>query len=202
MKPKFKTSTRRRNGATGDKALGQRIRALRLDRGLIAGDLAARAAVSPSFLSQVERGVTSPSLKVLQALASELEVSVATLLEGDSSNGGAPRRQTAEVVRADRRKVMRRASGPDYQLLSPDLRGQIEFIWVESPPGQQSMVSSHEGEEQVVVLSGTLRVEIGDEEIQLEAGDAVRFDPSQPHRTINGGSGPTVYVSAITPPSF
>jgi transcriptional regulator with XRE-family HTH domain len=202
MKPRLTTSIRRKDGATGDIALGQRIRALRLDRGMIAGDLAARAGVSASFLSQVERGVTSPSLKVLQALANELEVGVALLIEGDSSNGGASRRPPAEIVRADRRKVMRRATGPDYQLLSPDLRGQIEFIWVESPPGEQSMVSSHEGEEQVVVLSGTLGVEIDGEEIRLEAGDAIRFDPSQPHRTINRGTAPAVYLSAITPPSF
>lgn len=193
---------RRKDGGTGDKALGQRVRQLRLERGMIAADLAARANVSPSFLSQVERGITSPSLKVLQALANELGIGVAMLIEGDSSNGGGPRRQTAEIVRAGRRKVMRRATGPDYQLLSPDLRGQIEFIWVEASPGEESMVSSHEGEEQVVVLSGTVGVEIAGEEFRLEAGDAIRFDPSQPHRTINQGSGPAVYVSAITPPSF
>lgn len=202
MKPRLKTPIRRTDRATGDKALGQRIRELRLDRGLIAADLAGRAGVSPSFLSQVERGVTSPSLKVFQALAKELDVSVAMLIEGDSSNGGAPARQGAEIVRADQRKVMRRATGPAYQLLSPDLRGQIEFIWVESSRGEQSMVSTHEGEEQVVVLTGTLGVEINGEEIRLEAGDALRFDPSQPHRTINRGTTPVVYVSAITPPSF
>jgi len=188
--------------ATGDRALGQRLRQLRLERSMVAVDLATRAGVSPSFLSQVERGITSPSLKVVQALASALEVGVATLIEGDSSNSSAPRRQVAEVVRADQRKVMRRPAGPAYQLLSPDLRGQIEFIWVELRQGEESMLSSHDGEEQIVVLSGTLDVEIGGEEFRLEAGDAIRFDPTRPHKTINRGAGSAVYVSASTPPSF
>lgn len=188
-------------GAAGNDALGQRIRHLRLERGLVAADLASRAGVSPSFLSQIERGVASPSLRVLQALANELETGLDALVDGDSSSAGR-RRQVATIVRAGERKVLRRPTGPDYQLLSPDLRGQIEFIWVELEPRAESLLSRHEGEEQIVVLAGTLDVEVDGDDFRLEAGDAIRFDPAQPHRTINRGPVPAVYLSAGTPPSF
>ena len=187
---------------TAENPLGQRIRQLRLARGMIAADLASRAGVSPSFLSQVERGLATPSLKVLNALANALEVTVAALVEGDPREQYGVNDRIAEIVRVDARKVMRRASGPDYQLLSPDLRGQIEFILVELAAGDAAMPASHEGEEQVVVLRGALTLEVAGQRFALQAGDAVRFDPSQPHRTLNQGAEPVVYVSASTPPSF
>jgi transcriptional regulator with XRE-family HTH domain len=192
------------NGVARSQALGARLRQLRADRGLIAADVASRAGVSPSFLSQVERGIASPSLKVLQSLASALEVSVGALV--DEAGGGRDfdtnRRRRPQVVRAPERKVLRRASGPDYQLLSPDLTGQIEFFWIELAPAQASLESTHEGEEQIVVLSGEVVVEIEGEQIALGTGDAVRFDPSRPHRSRNRSDAPAVFIAAVTPPSF
>lgn len=183
-------------------SLGQRIRQLRFERGVIAADLAARAGVSASFLSQIERGAATPSLKVLQQLARELGVAVGSLVDTAASPRRAEPTTSAEIVRCQDRKVLRRASGPEYQLLSPDLRGQIEFIWVQTAGGEASLLSTHEGEEQIVVLSGSLIVEVAGEEFELHAGDAARFDPCQPHRTMNRSDAPTTYVSAITPPSF
>jgi transcriptional regulator with XRE-family HTH domain len=186
----------------GQDALGQRIRQLRLARGMIAADLASGAGVSPSFLSQVERGLASPSLKVLNALANALEVTVGALVEEDPRDQYGVNDRIAEIVRADARKVMRRASGPDYQLLSPDLRGEIEFILVELAVGDAALPASHEGEEQLVVLRGALTLEVAGQRFVLQPGDAVRFEPSQPHRTLNEGAETVVYLSASTPPSF
>src|ERR1051326_7337638 len=174
--------TQTRPTRSGDRALGDRIKQLRLERGDVAADLAVRAGVSRSFLSQVERGVASPSLKVLRALANALDVGVATLIEADPGESPTSRK-VGEVVRADARKVLRRAAGPDYQLLSPDLRGQIEFIWVELAPGSSNLVSMHEGEEQMVVISGRATVEIREERFELEIGEALRFDPRETHRS-------------------
>jgi transcriptional regulator with XRE-family HTH domain len=190
------------NRRAGDDLLGARIRQLRLDQGVIAADLAARAGVSASFLSQIERGASSPSLRIVQKLSNQLGVSVSALLEGDAGDVAPALRPACEVVRADARKVMRRASGPEYQLLSPDLRGHIEFILVELPANESSLITEHEGEEQVVVVSGRVVLEVNGDEFELRAGDAARIDPGLPHRTVNRGRRPAVYICAMTPPSF
>jgi mannose-6-phosphate isomerase-like protein (cupin superfamily) len=54
----------------------------------------------------------------------------------------------------------------------------------------------------MVIVSGRAVVEVDEERFELAAGDALRFDPSKPHRTTNPGPEPVVYVSASTPPSF
>lgn len=187
--------------ASPELLVGRRLRRYRLAKGMIAADVAAAAGISPSMLSQVERGLTSPSLKVLHALATALDVTPAQLLEDVAASHG-PAAQP-EIVRRSERKVLRRATGPEYQLLSPDLTGEIEFLWVELAPGTGSTSdASHEGEEQIVVLSGTMTLMLGGEEYELATGDAVRYDSIAPHRTINRGAVPVTFVSAATPPSF
>ena len=189
--------------------LGARVRRLRGERGLIAVDVAAKAGISPSFLSQIERGVAVPSIKVLRQLALVLEVTMGALLddtdvlsERTHRSRHDQRRARPEVVRAHERKILRRASGPAYELLSPDLTGQIEFIWVELAPGQVSMESAHDGEEQIVVLTGEVAFDVGGEEFRLSSGDSFRFDPLLPHRSRNPTDAAASFVAALTPPSF
>ena len=179
---------------------------MRLERGLIAAEVAARAGVSPSFLSQVERGHAHPSLKVLIRLASGLEVSVTDLVtENDAVSEARPgrRQPTATVVRSTERKILRRSGGPEYQLLSPDLTGQIEMILVELAPGQSSGADiSHEGEEQIMVIEGTVVMRVDSETYELNRGDSIRFDSGLPHGSANLSARPATFLSAATPASF
>jgi transcriptional regulator with XRE-family HTH domain len=189
---------------TAEVTVGRRLREYRLEKGMIAADVASAAGISPSMLSQVERGTTSPSLKVLHALAAALDVTAAQLLEDHrTSDIPAPAAGRLQVVRHAERKVLRRATGPEYQLLSPDLTGDIEFLWVELAPGMGSAAdASHEGEEQLVVLSGEVTLTLSGSDTVLQAGDAARYDSIVPHRTTNHGTVKAVFVSAATPPSF
>jgi transcriptional regulator with XRE-family HTH domain len=187
--------------------LGRRIRQLRLERSLIGADLAAQAGISASFLSQLERGLASPSLKVLGGLARALGVPTATLLGGADGDAHRESRATSAqrpaIVRRGERKVLRRSTGPEYELLSPDLTGAIEFVWYRLEPGEESVVeASHEGEEQMLVLAGTVVQAIDGRDYELGPGDSIRFDSALPHRTINRGDEPAEIVSAGSPPSF
>src|SRR5690606_2600939 len=124
---------------------GKRVRHLRLERSMIAADLATAAGISSSFLSQIEKGRAAPSLRVLDSLARALKVSTGVLLDGEPqaqppnpseshpSHGvtAGSRAMTPTIVRADMRKRLKPANGPEYQLLSPDLTGRIEFVWFE-----------------------------------------------------------------------
>ena len=202
------------------RGLGSEIRALRTVRGLSSTALAKACGVSPSLISQVERGLTSPSLDVLWGIARALDVPIGTFFGGGESDAGdagdAPEpedgawaaavneRPTAMVVRATQRKRLGLTPSLTFELLSPDLQRQIEFVRVEYGPGEQGPAQPfvHAGEEQLVVITGEITMWIAGDEYRLGAGDSITFDSGQPHRVTNQGSVPAVLIVAMTPPSF
>ena len=107
-------------------------------------------------------------------------------------------------MRAESRKRLGLTPSLTYQLLSPDLQHQIEFVWIEFGPGEQGPLQpfTHVGEEQMVVIRGEMHVWIDGSEYVLREGDAITFDSARPHRSMNRGLVPTFVIAAITPPSF
>jgi len=110
------------------------------------------------------------------------------------------------VVRKEQRKIIQISnSNVRYQLLSPNLQGQIELLLVEIEPGTthdpEGMIS-HVGEECGFVLEGELDVRLGIQEIHLNEGDSISFPSSTPHRFMNLGQKTCRSVWAMTPPSF
>jgi DNA-binding XRE family transcriptional regulator/mannose-6-phosphate isomerase-like protein (cupin superfamily) len=119
-----------------------------------------------------------------------------------SAGGAAPR---VALVRRDERKGLRLPKSKiTYELLSPDLRGLLQVQWVELAPGERAPAEGfvHRGEECYVVLQGTVRFRVADQEFVLHAGDALTFDSSLPHGASNDGPHTAVALSAMTPPSF
>ena len=115
---------------------------------------------------------------------------------------GATGQRSAEVVRASARKMLGLPGSVTYELLSPDLKHQIELIWVVFAPGQKGPIYSHEGEEQMVVVRGRMHYWVAGETYVLEAGDCITIDASQPHSSANLDAEPATIIAAITPPSF
>jgi transcriptional regulator with XRE-family HTH domain len=187
-------------------ALGTKVRQFRTERSMRAKELAEAAGVSPSLISQIENDVTTPSIDVLRRIAAALHVAV-----GDFFNAGGrsvPNNRVAvnhsPVVRANaRKKLILPTSNWVYELLTPDLQGRLELLWLEIGPGSgQEEFSIHEGEEANVVIKGRVHIWVEDEEYVLEEGDAITFESSRPHRTVNLDSETAIVISAITPPSF
>lgn len=183
--------------ATGAAGLGARIKTARARRRLSVAEVASRAGVSKSLVSQVERGVATPSLETVRKLASALEVPVFSLFldEGD--------RQT--VVRAEhRRAVMYPGSAVVREVLSPGLHGRMVLLWVRFPPGEGTGPSPvhHAGEECVVVIRGALDVLIGEQPTHLGPGDSLTFDSELPHVFQNPTDATTEIVVAISPPNL
>ena len=79
--------------------MGERLRAVRRERGLSLRDLAKRLDVSPSLISQVETGRASPSVSTLYAMAQALSVSVDDLLFDEVDRPSAPRRPRRSAAR-------------------------------------------------------------------------------------------------------
>jgi transcriptional regulator with XRE-family HTH domain len=178
--------------------LGARIRGLRLARGQTLRQLAADAGVTESFLSQVERGVASPSIASVQRIARGLGQSIAELFAADERAGS--------VVRAgDRRRIVYQGLGAIDEFLTRATDGKLQVIMSTIQPGGgtgEEPYTHDSDEEVVIVLEGSLDLWVGGEHWRLEAGDAVTHSSRIPHRNTNPGPGVTRVLFCITPPSF
>lgn len=180
--------------------LAATLQRLREQRGLTLEELADRSSVSAATLSQLERGQGNPSFATLLKIANGLKVPVPVFFQSDTTDEGI-------VVRRPHRKrlVFSKDEGRTYELLSPDVKGAIEMLWVELEPGvwTEDERVAHEGEECLLVLEGRLEAHIGSSEPQvLEAGDSVYVRSDVPHSYRSSEAMRTVFIIAITPPSF
>jgi transcriptional regulator with XRE-family HTH domain len=122
------------NGA--DRALGEQIRHLRKARGLSQQEVALRAALSIGLVSQIERGLSSASVRVLARLADALDVGIAELFAATEASSDEPR----IVARAsERRLIDMKAEGAIKHLLTPfDLSPRLDIFLIELAPGGKS----------------------------------------------------------------
>ena len=177
--------------------LGARIRAARTQRNLSLGDLAGVAQVSRSLISQIERGIATPSIETLRRLASAIGVPVFSLFLEEHGQ--------QQIVRASERRVVHYpGSNVTREILSPHLRGRMAVLWVTFPPGEQSSLQPvrHVGEECVVIVAGTLEILIGERPIRLEKGDSMTFDSEAPHVFRNPTDAPVEAFVVISPPDL
>jgi transcriptional regulator with XRE-family HTH domain len=199
----------RRNGLPEPEyaTMGDRLRQARAARGLSLRRLAQVLGVSPSLISQVETGRAKPSVNTLYALASELGISLDTLLFMDTEPpsrraGEAPGEDPAgevfeallphdPVQRAASRPSIRLGSGVVWERLTSESIRNVDFLHVTYEVGGESSPADafqrHSGQEWGYVLSGTLTVRIGFDEFVLQPGDAISFDSATPHRLFNAG---------------
>ena len=178
--------------------LGPRLRLAREERRLSVRELARRIGCSASLISQIERGVSVPSVGVLYSLATELDSSLDHLLFGADQ-----RRPTAEpaaaspaadsapgiVQRASGRNIIDLASGVRWERLTPGADAMTDFLEVVYSPGGHSTDERrplrHDGREYGLVISGTLQANVGFESYELGPGDSIAFDSSTPHEYLN-----------------
>jgi transcriptional regulator with XRE-family HTH domain len=174
--------------------LGKRIRALRNERGLTLVQLGQRVGLSASYLSQIERSVTMPSLARLTTIAGALDVEVRYFFEDDVS---APC-----VVRSNQGKKLMRTAGAIVELLSVELSDKKiqPYRMVCRPAGSSGWPTTHPGEESGFVLKGRLMVTVGEETFVLEAGDSIHYQALQPHSWRNEEDEECIAVWAVSPP--
>jgi transcriptional regulator with XRE-family HTH domain len=165
--------------ALGPVTMGQALRRQRLKVNLSLRGLAAETHLSPSFLSQVERGLTAPSLGSLRRISEALGLRLSAVL-GDGPPGGA----SADIVRARaRRNVLVPGTGVDIELLATERAG-IEAMIVRLEPGAAAgeALRTEVVDQFVLVLEGTMRLTWEGEEIELVCGDAASIPAGVRHR--------------------
>lgn len=186
-----------RDAQTEMARLGVRLRDLRTGRGWTQDELARRAGLSKSYLSRIEDGDRQPSLASLLSLAQAFDVALASLFDVQA---------TAEkhcvVLRAGT-LTPQTGSGLRYTPLSAAGHGAgMQPIRVTVPAGREDGEGyRHDGEEWLLVLSGSLRLALADETYILSPGDTAHFDARVPHRlsALNGHDAELILVACASP---
>ncbi len=183
--------------------LGNAIKKIRMEKQLTIKEVATRANVTSSLLSQIENNKANPSINSLMAVAKALHVPIGSFFNGIESE-----HTIDPVVRADERKVLKTQSGVTFYLLTPELKNHsIEFIYNVfekggSTGGTNGESYTHEGEECGFVLKGRLEVAYEDKTYILEAGDSIVLDSTRPHKLTNIYDDQTIAIWVDTPPSW
>ena len=179
-----------------DKALGQKIRKRRRAIDMTLQQVSERVGLSIGFLSQIERGTSTPSLASLCNIAGVLGVSVDAFVASPVRHDPVSRhgeRQTFSL--GDARRT--------YELLGREFPGaNLHPSLVRRPPGHVSEIMRNEGEDFVYVLEGSMLLEVAGERHILNSGDSMHFQSHLPHRSTTLGSDPTLELWVRTQPFF
>lgn len=205
------------NGADADLAggIGRRLAAHRTRRGIRVADLARGVGVTPSLISQIERGQSRPSVSTLFALAQALDVPVDAFFRESPQPSQAARREDEippgapsaggrqasgrYLVRKQDRAVIDIEGGVRWERLTRNTMDHLDFFELIYQPGAESHPRqfTHPGTELVLVLRGSLEITVGFEHYRLEPGDSIDFPSSMPHRYVNPGDETAHAVTVI-----
>lgn len=179
--------------------IGNDIRALRAARNLTLTELADALDRSIGWLSQVERGLSDPSMKDLRAMAKIFEVPLSMFFGATEG----PENERGHVVRAEaRRAIGERDEGLIESLVSPDLTDDFEVIHSTFLPGSAlEEVKQRATTEVAYLVSGRLDIFIGDQKFTIEAGDSFRIKGSE-YRWANPYDDPACAIWVISPPVY
>jgi transcriptional regulator with XRE-family HTH domain len=171
--------------------LGTRLRERRQELGLTLKEVADGAGLSVGFISQIERGITTPSLSSLVGVSRVLDMHVSDFL--------AQPRAAPLTRRADRPHYAVGGNSLTYERLSASFPGSVlRSVIIHEPPGHRSEPIAHEGEEIFFVLEGELTVEVEGERTILQVGDSIHFPSAKTHSTWNHTTSPTTILHTCT----
>lgn len=198
--------------------IGEKLRAAREERRMSLRELAAKAEMSASMLSQIENGKAFPSVRSMYNIAAALGVPVdyffperdsepepmraremtASDLREAQLNGAVNltalgfETATTPVVHISARPTIPLKGGVTWARLTAQAEHDAEFLEITYAPGATSgaSLSHHVGREFGLILEGELLVELGFEQYSLKTGDSIIFDSTTPHRLTNACTKP------------
>lgn len=179
-------------------AIGDRLREERVKAGISQRELARRLGLSASLISQLESGLSKPSVGTLYAIVTELGLSLDRVIRGEDFDGGQDQVQSTDtkspLVHPGERQVIDLASGVRWEELTAETEDGVDFLHAiyevggASTPDESLM--RHHGREYGYIISGQLGLQIGFQRYELNPGDSIAFDSTEPHRLYNRGDEP------------
>ena len=176
--------------------LGRKVRSRRRHLSLTLAAVSERSGLSVPYLSQVERDQANPTVTALGAIAHALGVNLNYFLPTSTGSASIKRALDEDIVRMAELgyRVQRLASGEPGAPLEP--------LLVHIPPGYAGAPNAHLGDEFVFVLSGTLRLTLGDDTTDLTPGDSANHSSAVDHCWANPSDEETVLLWVGTPRIF
>ena len=178
----------------GARAIGVRLRQLRIRRGLSLAQVAKAVSISVGFLSALERSQMSGSVGTLRKLARFYKTNILDFFDAS----GASKRQ----VRPAERKVLEAGAGVRMELLAWGNTVMEPHLFRVAPNSGSGESYTHVGEEFLYILKGELQIFLRDEEFRLKTGDSFYFESAVPHKWTNPGGSETLILWINTPPTF
>ena len=185
-------------------AVRERLSERRQELGMSMSALARKIGVTPSMISQIERGQSLPSVETLFALAEALGATVDTFFGSPDPAAGTPssskrasgpaKAEAGAAASADpyfvgreNRTAISIEGGVRWERLTPRPMVDLDFLELIYAPGAQSSehLYPHPGFEMVLVISGRMEIYVGFEHYVLDPGDSIAFSSSLPHRYVN-----------------
>jgi transcriptional regulator with XRE-family HTH domain len=168
-------------------AVGPRLRRIRKERGATLAGLSEATGISVSTLSRLESGLRKPNLELLLPIARAHQVPLDELV--GAPEVGDPRIRSKPIVRY----------GRTHWPLTRQPGGLLAYKVLEPARVLDPDPRTHEGYEWLYVLSGKLRLVLGDHDVVLGAGEAAEFDTRVPHWFGSTGEGPVEFLSIFGP---
>ena len=179
--------------------LGERIKRFRLERNLTLKEVEVKAKVSATHVSEIERGMTSPTVGALAKIARALGTEPSYFLRGNTHP------PFSLVRRSERKKLSYDNWGARINCLSDGTSApRLSFLEVELAPrlDQTMEPMTHMGEELILILKGVVEIHVGTDRHLLKEGDSIHFQSKEPHTVKNIGDGQARFLWVATPPFY
>ena len=163
-------------------AIGARIRAIREEKGLSLDALSNMTGFAVDLLADIEQNRVQPQLGTIIRLSKALDSAFGRLVSGVGD-------RLYSVTRKGEQKIVSRSTSAQgrkqvyvYRSLAPEVKGRhMEALIVQLEENPETEMSVHEGEEFIYVLQGVVRLQIGEDNFDLEPGDSVYYLSTTPH---------------------
>jgi len=180
--------------------LGKRLRVIRNQKKITLRNLSERSQRSINYLSQVERGLNSPTIETLMRITEALDIKLNDLFS-DSQVDDLPK----IIRKGERKSFYQDLSGVTYHALGSSAeQGFLDTFIIRLTPGANAGNAPHkdEGTEFLFVLSGEIDFIYMGHSLRLSSGDSICFNCGKPHYFKNIGSTPAEIISVAAPPRY
>jgi transcriptional regulator with XRE-family HTH domain len=175
-------------------SFGKKLRGLREAEGLTVEELASQLNMKPAYLSKLEEDKILPPVAEIITIARHLSVEPSTFMAEQEPGKKGESREKA---------IAKRTRDYAYKKLGTEgFEGHLMAFEITIDPESEhkKVAYRHEGEEFIYVLSGRLKIKVGDEQSDLRRGQTIHFDSNNKHILRNPGKEPTVCLVVLYHP--
>jgi transcriptional regulator with XRE-family HTH domain len=167
--------------------VGRRLKEVRREKSMTLKQVADASGMSPTHISEIERGKTSPTVGALRKIAHALGKDTAFFVEDR------PLPKVSVVKKEDREDLLIQGDGETFVnakgLTDGIPAGRVSAVLIDEKQGASITPDNREGEEAVVMLHGSAEITVGPDVFRLEAGDCLHYGAKDDHRIVLTGDG-------------